>query len=70
MPRTLNPSEVLALAEVHETGVDEMERHIFNDADLFDFVRDVIAASTKSLPPKSLGFSTKFPMSGEMVNKT
>jgi hypothetical protein len=37
--------EILALAEIHATGTDEMERYIFTDADLLDFVKDIMALS-------------------------
>lgn len=36
--------EVFQLAEIHETGVDEMERHIFTDGDLQEFAKGVIKA--------------------------
>lgn len=40
---------LLELAEVNETGVDEQERHIFTDADLAEFAKQVLAAGTARL---------------------
>jgi hypothetical protein len=39
----MDKQQILNLAEVHETGVDEQERHIFSDEDLTEFVRAVLA---------------------------
>lgn len=42
----LSRNSILELAEVNETGVDEQERHIFTDADLAEFAKQVLAVGT------------------------
>lgn len=47
--KPLSKTDILALAEIHETGTDEMERHVFTDADLLELIAGVLSVSTKRL---------------------
>lgn len=44
-----NLDSVLELAEVIETGVDDQERHVFTDADLVEFAKQVLTRGTLRL---------------------
>ena len=45
----LSLKAILDLAEVNETGIDEQERHVFTDADLAEFAKQVLERGTVRL---------------------
>jgi hypothetical protein len=45
----LDVQTILDIAEITETGVDEQERHVFSDADLIEFAKEVLSKGTTPL---------------------